>query len=76
MPETTQPAPAQTSELRTCCACGASLIGGTAVSILEKGTGPSRILYACSPCLKRKDLVPLDEQDAPVGDGRLVFRAQ
>lgn len=74
MSEATEPAPTA-SVLSHCCVCDVRLIGGTAVSILEQGSGPGRILRACGPCVKRRNLLPLDEQETPVGDGRLVFRS-
>lgn len=73
MSETTD---AGASPLSVCCVCEIRVIGGTAVSIVETGSGPSRTLRACGPCVKRHNLLPLDEQENPVGDGRLQFRAQ
>jgi hypothetical protein len=75
MPETIETAPSATT-LGSCCVCEVKLIGGTAVGLEEKGSGPARTLYACAPCVKRHNLLPLDEQTHPVGDGRIVFRGQ
>lgn len=75
MPETTHTTPDATV-LRGCCICEIKLIGGTAVSLVEKGSAPARTLYACDPCVKYHDLLPLAEQADPVGDGRLQFRGQ
>lgn len=75
MPDTTQTAPAAAT-LRECAICESKLIGGTAVALVERGTAPARILFACTPCLRRHNLLPLDEQQQPYSDGRLQFRDQ
>lgn len=73
MPETTDPTPAA-AVLTHCCVCDIRLIGGTAVGLVETGSGPIRTLSACGPCVKHHRLLPLDEQAHPTGDGRLQFR--
>lgn len=75
MSETTD-IPAGPAELRMCCICDIRVIGGTAVSLIEKGSTPARTLYACGPCVRRHNLLPLDDQENPTGDGQLQFRGR
>ena len=75
MTETTDPI-TSSATLQTCVVCGVKLIGGVAVALIEQGSGPGRVLYACRGCVKFRNLLPLDEQADPVGDGRLRFREQ
>lgn len=75
MSETTDPT-RQAPAFGRCCVCGTGLIGGTAVAVIERMSGPSRTLYACTPCIKRHGILPLDEQEHLTGDGRLVFRGR
>lgn len=75
MPETTDLTPSSAA-LHACVVCEVKLIGGTAVAMIERGSGPGHTLFACSACVKRRNLLPLDEQDTIHGDGRLQFRGQ
>ncbi|NUP47253.1 MAG: hypothetical protein HOW97_08055 [Catenulispora sp.] len=65
-----------TAVLRACASCDVSMLGGVAVGLLESGSGPGHVLYACAGCVKRRNLLPLNEQDDLHGDGRLVYRGQ
>lgn len=76
MPERTQTSPAPAAPWRRCCVCDTGLIGGTSVAVVERGSGPSRTLYACDPCIKRRRIIPLDEQEQIEGDGQLRFRGK
>ncbi|MEC3992268.1 hypothetical protein VSR01_01385 [Actinacidiphila sp. DG2A-62] len=60
--------------LRECVMCRVNLLGGTAVALIESGSGPGHLLYACAPCVRRHRLLPLDEQPSLTGDGRLQYR--
>lgn len=72
MPETTRtPAPVA---LHECTVCRERILGGTAVATIEAGSGPGRTLYACTRCVRVHRLLPLDEQTAFTGDGRLQYR--
>lgn len=73
MSETTDTTPATTT-LRPCVVCDVKLLGGIAVGLIESGSGPGHTLYACRGCVAYKNLLPLEEQDVPTGDGRLQFR--
>lgn len=73
MSENTDPAPAATM-LHDCVVCDIRLIGGVAVGLIERGSGPGHTLFACSGCVRRKNILPLDEQEQHHGDGRLQFR--
>jgi hypothetical protein len=75
MPETTGATPPRAT-IGRCCVCDTGLIGGTAVAMIERMSGAPRTLHACSPCIARYGIVPLDEQEHPAGDGRLVYRGR
>lgn len=75
VPENTDTTPTA-AVLTHCCVCEIRLLGGTAVAVVETGSGPSRTLRACGPCVKQHNILPLDEQDTLHGDGRLRFRGQ
>jgi hypothetical protein len=76
VPETTRTSPVPAGVWRRCTVCNTGLIGGTAVAIVERGSGPSRTLYACDPCITRRRIIPLDEQEQIEGDGQLRFRGR
>lgn len=65
-----------TAVLRACIGCDVQMIGGIAVGLIESGTGPGHVLYACAGCVKLRNLLPLDEQKTLHGDGRLQYRGQ
>lgn len=73
MSDTTDTTPV-TATIHSCVVCEVKLIGGIAVSMIEAGSGPGHTLYACRGCVAHKNLLPLEEQDQPAGDGRLQFR--
>lgn len=57
-----------------CVVCDTVTGDPVAAGIIEVGSGPSRILFACPKCVRHHRLVPLDDQDSPTGDGRLQIR--
>lgn len=67
-------ATAETMVLQHCVVCGIDKAGCTAVAVVERSSGPSRLLYACPGCMAYKNLLSLDEQTDTIGDGRLQFR--
>lgn len=73
MSETTDATPQPTRQ--HCVVCGLDdRPDCAAVAIVERSSGPSRLLYACPGCVAYKNLLSLDEQTNTVGDGRLQFR--
>jgi len=73
MTETTDATPEPTT-LHHCVVCGTDKPGCTAVAVVERSSGPGRLLYACPGCVAYKRLLSLDEQTNTIGDGRLQFR--
>jgi hypothetical protein len=73
MTETTR-TPVPSVALHECVACRGRILGGTAVATIEGGSGAGHTLYACTKCVRVHRLLPLDEQTAFTGDGRLQYR--